>query len=323
MRAILLTLMTCLLGLPANAKYSGGTGEPNDAYEIATAADLIALGETPDDYDKHFLLVADIDLDPNLPGRKVFDRAVIAPDINDTAYGFQGTPFKGVFDGNGHTISHFKVTGKHFLGLFGQLGSWDAPACEVRNLGVADVNITGSGDWVGGLVGTNGGLGSYRRGRITNCYSTGAVSGSRDVGGLVGWNNGTIKDSYAAGSVAGLSRVGGLAGTNGATGWKVFTTGVISNCYSVSSVTGTADVGGLLGTDEGGEVSRCFWDIETSGQATSDGGTGKTTAEMRTAKTFLDAGWDLVGETANGTEDIWWILEGKDYPHLWWEAAEE
>ncbi|MCX5644607.1 MAG: hypothetical protein NTZ17_07960 [Phycisphaerae bacterium] len=38
------------------------------------------------------------------------------------------------------------------------------------------------------------------------------------------------------------------------------------------------------------------------------------------AATFLDAGWDFVGETANGPEDIWWILEGKDYPHLWWEA---
>ena len=35
------------------------------------------------------------------------------------------------------------------------------------------------------------------------------------------------------------------------------------------------------------------------------------------------AGWDFVGETANGTEDIWWILEGKDYPHLWWEGSDE
>jgi len=25
-------------------------------------------------------------------------------------------------------------------------------------------------------------------------------------------------------------------------------------------------------------------------------------------------------ETSNGTEDIWWILEGQDYPRLWWEA---
>src|SRR4030042_2425791 len=63
-------------------KYSGGTGGPNDPYQIATAADLIALGETPEDYDKHFVLTADIDLDPNLPGRKVFDCAVIAPDTD-------------------------------------------------------------------------------------------------------------------------------------------------------------------------------------------------------------------------------------------------
>jgi len=40
---------------------------------------------------------------------------------------------------------------------------------------------------------------------------------------------------------------------------------------------------------------------------------------MQTAKTFLEAGWDFVGETANGTEDIWKIAEGLDYPRLWWE----
>jgi hypothetical protein len=27
-----------------------------------------------------------------------------------------------------------------------------------------------------------------------------------------------------------------------------------------------------------------------------------------------------VDETENGTDDIWWIDEGVDYPHLWWEA---
>jgi hypothetical protein len=43
---------------------------------------------------------------------------------------------------------------------------------------------------------------------------------------------------------------------------------------------------------------------------------------MHKAKTFLDTGWDFVGETKNGTEDIWWILEGKDYPRLWWELTE-
>jgi hypothetical protein len=55
----------------------------------------------------------------------------------------------------------------------------------------------------------------------------------------------------------------------------------------------------------------------------SNAGQGKTTAQMRTANTFLDAGWDFVGETANGTEDIWRISEGRDYPRLSWERVLE
>jgi hypothetical protein len=54
-------------------------------------------------------------------------------------------------------------------------------------------------------------------------------------------------------------------------------------------------------------------------QAASAVGTGKTTAEMQTVSTFLDAGWGFTEETANGTDDIWWINEGKDYPRLWWQ----
>jgi len=46
----------------------------------------------------------------------------------------------------------------------------------------------------------------------------------------------------------------------------------------------------------------------------------KTAAEMHPAALRL-AGWDFGGETANGMQDIWWILEGKDYPRLWWETA--
>lgn len=80
---LLKVVLVLVLSVSAFAQYSGGTGEPNDPYQIATATDLILLGETPDDYDKHFILIADIDLDPTLPGRKMFDRAVIAPDTDD------------------------------------------------------------------------------------------------------------------------------------------------------------------------------------------------------------------------------------------------
>jgi len=70
-------------------------------------------------------------------------------------------------------------------------------------------------------------------------------------------------------------------------------------------------------------VTSSFWDMETSGQTISAGGIGKTTAEMQTENTFTGAGWDFMNETDNGTEDIWWIDEGKYYPRLWWELIEE
>jgi hypothetical protein len=119
--------------------------------------------------------------------------------------------------------------------------------------------------------------------------------------------------------------VGGLAGSNvGAD---------ITRCYSTCSVSGTGSfVGGLVGMNAKSNFSKSFWDIETSclsnmcgeriGNSNDcDDSFGKTTAEMQTESTFTDAGWDFVGETANGTEDIWWILEGQDYPHLWWELV--
>jgi len=69
-RGILTVGLFLTIVCPAKAKYNGGTGEPSDPYQIATAADLIALGETPGDYDKHFILTADIDLDPHSPGER-------------------------------------------------------------------------------------------------------------------------------------------------------------------------------------------------------------------------------------------------------------
>ncbi len=79
---------------------------------------------------------------------------------------------------------------------------------------------------------------------------------------------------------------------------------------------------GDLSYGSAGTVTSSFWDIQSSHRNWSEGGTGKTTAEMQTAGTFLEAGWDFVDETANGREDIWWILEGQDYPRLWWELDE-
>ena len=342
----------------STAKYSGGTGGPNDPYQIATAADLIALGDTPADYNKCCLLTANIDLGPKLPGRKVFDKAVIAPDADPVKADYQGTGFAGVFDGNGHTISHLTITGGGYLGLFGRL----AAGAQVENLGVVDVNVVGSDKYLGGLAGESagsitacystgavkgyvgvGGLAGSNVGDVTRCYGSGAISGTGWwVGGLVGINSGSITTSYSAGRASATGSVGNSVG--GLVGFSDY--GTVSECYSLSAVTGTSlGVGGLIGYNGGttvrhcysagavsggapgglmginhGDVIGCFWDTQASGRITSAGGTGKTSAEMQTAQTFLDAGWDLVGETDNGEEDIWRILDGQDYPCLWWEG---
>jgi len=131
--------------------------------------------------------------------------------------------------------------------------------------------------------------------------------------------------------VTGESGVGGFIGTNGFFGF-LGGPGEIFNCFSTGSVRGVFDVGGLVGYNWHGSIASSFWDIQTSGLTSMcgsqkyaatgcDDSYGKTTAEMQTANTFLEAGWDFVDETANGMDDIWWILEGQDYPRLVWEAS--
>jgi uncharacterized membrane protein/N-acetylneuraminic acid mutarotase len=314
--------------VPQPSKYSGGTGEPTDPYQIATAEDLMLLGDSPEDYDRHFVLTADIDLDPNLPGWKVFERAIIAPDVNDVTYSdwggplFEGRPFTGVFDGNGHTISHLTINGAGYLGLFGLLDY----LARVSNLGLEAVNINGSGQYVGGLVGANSGS-------IVSSYSTGSVSGTDDVGGLVGVNWDCIFWSYSTGSVSGTDNVGGLVGTNEGSMVLTYSTGEVGgtsrvgglvgdnhygsivSSYSIGPVGGNEDAGGLAGGSDYGRIIACFWDTDISNQIISAGGIGKTTIEMQTPSMFLEAGWDFLDEVFNGTCDYWQMQPG-DYPRL-------
>ncbi|NIP24118.1 MAG: hypothetical protein GWN67_07980 [Phycisphaerae bacterium] len=356
-------------------KYGGGSGRPNDPYLIYTAEQMNTIGACKRDWDKHFKLMADIDLS----GYAGTSFNIIGYRVSSS----DNKPFTGVFNGNGHTISNFTYTSTDidYIGLFGYVDDSNA---VIKDLGLIAPNvdagigrrvgsllgrlqngaITGcfaesgsvAGNWnIGGLVGFNrygtitdsysscsvsgvnaiGGLSGSNVSTIINCYSTGSVSGTgRYVGGLVGVNNFRITNSYSTGPVLGNEFVGGLAGDNAGTITNCYVDGssvagdydvgglvgrnsyqdIISNCYATSSVTGVENVGGLVGYNYNGMVVTSFWDIETSGQATSDGGTGLPTAQMQMMSTFTDAGWDF--------ENIWWILEGTDYPHLWWERME-
>jgi len=87
-------------------------------------------------------------------------------------------------------------------------------------------------------------------------------------------------------------------------------------------VTGESHVGGLVGLNEDGTVSDSFWDIETSGQSNSAGGTGKATAQMKNIATFSGVMWNITAVVNPGMRNpsyIWNIVDGVTYPFLNWQ----
>ncbi|AHF08559.1 hypothetical protein [Desulfitobacterium metallireducens] len=65
----------------------------------------------------------------------------------------------------------------------------------------------------------------------------------------------------------------------------------ITNCFAVGTLNGTT-LGGLLPTTASGcGITSSYWDTTVSSILSSEGGTGKTTAEMKTQATF--SGWDF------------------------------
>jgi hypothetical protein len=202
------------------------------------------------------------------------------------------------------TVSNSYSTGSvtGYSGVGGLVGGDDGGTV---NNSYATGSVTGT-FWVGGLMGVIGGS-------LSNSYSTGSVTGNVSVGGLVGWNEaGTVSNSYSTGSVTGEKGVGGLVGV---------TSGTVSNSYSTGSVTGEEGVGGLLGLNEGSTVINSFWDIGTSGQTASVGGTGKITEEMQDRDTFSGVGWNITEVALNQTNPayIWNIVNGLTYPFLSWQ----
>jgi len=170
---------------------------------------------------------------------------------------------------------------------------------------------------------TAGGLAGMNIATISESYATGSVTAistysgggtaTTEAGGLVanngytGWDGttGTILNCFAQGNVSAtggtVNYAGGLVSDNQTAD------STITNAYSIGVPTGEGGIGGLCRTNSG-TITNCFWDIETSGTETSDGGTGKTTSQMKTLATYT--GWNFAG--------IWHIASNinSGYPSL-------
>ncbi len=251
--------------------------------------------------------------------------------------------FGGTFNGNDHVISNMYTVNltTSFVGLFSQVTgatiknlvvenptaiSKDDAGCLIGgtfgnslilNCHVTGGSISGTGNNIGGLVGSH--LGST----ISKSSANTVVSGTNQIGGLVGspYNSATIEECFTMGSVSGVYNVGGIAGYS-AFAFPVNGPVTINNCYSRSTLTATegpaggiyggssamlfiknsyatglitsaGNVGGIIGAVGNITATNDYWDMETSGASVPVGefmgatvpvdAIGKTTAEMKTA----------------------------------------
>jgi hypothetical protein len=337
---------------PEASYYSGGSGTADDPYQIADISAWQKLTWSPLDWDKHFILTADIDF-------KGMELIPIAMQSGQST-SIEGL-FSGVFDGQGFSLINFvmNLPEKSFVGLFGYVG----PTGRIQNLGVEAASVIGTA-YVGGLTGYNygtitnchtagtvaspmqllqdkrmihfGGLAGFNDGTISDCYAACSVSGYTYVGGLVGTNSNTINNSYATGTVNGSNYVGGLCGQNYYNFREPFSS-EIRNSFASVDVSGTSYVGGFAGSNNQGRIIHCystgkptgidyvggFCGSKSTGTSYEDTGnfwyvqtSQKQTSAMGTGKTTVLM---KTLSTFTGADwdfaSVWWLPEG-DYPRL-------
>lgn len=245
---------TRTISIAAPANLFAGTGTEADPYIIESFADLTKLSDdiaaSGLEYGgKYFKLINDIDA----AGQKLTPIA-----------GNGLVEFKGIFDGNGKTISNITIsTTTDYTGLFGRVGVGGV----VKNLTIggkssvagkssvgafagmlsgtvdncvnnATIAATAATSNMGGIVGQASGTAA-----ITNCVNNGTIAaGKTQTGGIVGYANGTdirIANVHNTANITGTTKTGGIVGH------MINTT--MDNAINDGTVTGTTDVAGIAG----------------------------------------------------------------------------
>jgi len=293
--------------------FAGGSGTVNDPYKIATCAQWIYFANNATT--AYYELVKDLDFNgKNIPPVARADG------------------FKGVFNGNGHTIKGVALKNdneKYDWGLFGKTTGDDV---QIRNLVISSSTFTyddNSGGWSGGLVGevTAGNL------TIENVYIDKDVlitSTKNCIGGFVGGIDGgtsvTINHSVFAGAVnqSGIQN-GGFIGNCGGSAIISFNNclfigrvGQITNFNtekeSVTVVQGIAGFSGY-GKAEGSSINNCVsvGTAYNSFMATGSSKNAGTPKNFALNNSFYTSSTGGVGASDEGTNKE--ISKARDVVH--------
>ena len=323
--ALLATSFVVLGGaVPASAAAcDAGVAEPTlnddgDTYTIGTAAELIALSE-------NFLLEGDPVWGEGFRFEQSADIDLAGCDWSPI--GTSDSPFVGVYDGQGFTVSGLKIgsTAAGDVGFFGFVGD-GSYIQELTVIGEIDIpsGSTAGGSTVGGIAGYIAGETYLSQVMAEVDISVLTAGGSGNIGGLVGQvDYGTIQYSGHRGDflVTGNKIVGGLVGS-------VKDNLELKSNYSIASF----DVTGLTGSDSSGIIgdgcdgdplvidnfsvaSGQHWGVEredcgtfqdtfyntttflgdpTSDEDSVEGVLGQTTLEMKDSITYEQNNWSIV-----------------------------
>ena len=298
--SVLLALALCLSLLPATAlaegengttppststkmpTYSGGSGTAEDPWLISSVVDLQLLANTINNGDAAKFDANCTDTGGGIPGNyhDYYFKQTTDLDLSDIVnwdpIGYSGgCYFAGHYDGDGHTISKAKSTGKNddegfaTAGIFG----WVAFG-SVENLHVKNANFLAIGQnnysYVGGIAGVCYGSSIKNCSVVNSSLESKRNNNNNCAGSIVGYSTGGTFEKCAAenNQVKTMAYGGGFVGevdddpSYGA-GTSTFTNCYTANC-SVSSKTddvqGVSLVGGFVGemTDSTLTVNNCY-----------------------------------------------------------------
>jgi hypothetical protein len=294
--------------------YTGGDGSESNPYQISTLDQLKHLSETTADWDKHFILISDIDASStsSWDSGKGF-----------TPIGNETTKFTGSFNGKNFTISNLTISrgSLDHVGFFGYIDN-----STIINVGMVDCNIGAKGE-TGVLVG----VANYSV--IDNCFATGGkvqtYSWGNVLGGLIGRSyNTTISychsdieiicnNGYGGGLVGSAEKNSKMSfcyslspvSSNNTTVGHVYGglvarvySSSLENSYSFGSVQGNNHVGGLCGFNvDNGTISNSYSTGNVSCPDKAGGFLGYNKTNSIVVKCFYDE--ETSGQTGSIGED--------------------
>lgn len=203
------------------AQFSGsGAGTENDPYLILNPIQLNQMRNYLNQSGVYFKLMANIDLTEFLEDEN--------PTQGWQPVGTSNNQFKGILDGNGHSITGLWSKRSDYVGLFAY-----TDGATIKNLSL-DVNIEGN-NYVGGFAGKSSST------TISGCNISGNINGNQYIGGYAGQGQGIISNNKSSVSIVGKGDyVGGMIG--------IIHNSTMKDCSVQGYITSSAnEVGGLVG----------------------------------------------------------------------------